>query len=185
MYIYDIPLFQVALWHIFSIWCISAAKAERDCIKGKKGTQTVWNNRPELVQALVCQASWEIPLVLNRSLDSKVFAIQSQSNFHRSTFFPPETQHSLNCLSRYLACFPTFCCHTRMKKNPLFIYSRIKNALKLLAFKVGKFASGEPWSSLSCETGYNVKLFFLYFSLFFCYKESQTFHSTIKNKCQN
>lgn len=152
MYIYDIPLFQAALWHIFSIWCISAAKAERDCIKGKKGTQTVWNNRPELVQALVCQASWEIPLGTELLVGLKSFCNPKPIQFSLQHFFPPETQHSLNCLSRYLACFPTFCCHTRMKKNPLFIYSRIKNALKLLAFKVDKFASGEPWSSLSCET---------------------------------
>lgn len=43
---------ETTLWHVFSTRQISAAEAEKDCIKGKKGTQTV-QNRPEFVQTAV------------------------------------------------------------------------------------------------------------------------------------
>lgn len=41
----DHPPSEAALWRVFSTRQISAAKAEKDCIKGKKGTQTVQNDQ--------------------------------------------------------------------------------------------------------------------------------------------
>lgn len=154
MYIYDIHLFQAALWHIFSIWCISAAKAERDCIKGKKGTQTVRNNRPKLVQALVCQARCEIPLGTELLVGLKSFCNPKPIQFSLQHFFfhqRPNTAWTV--YHAILPAFPLFAATHEWKRNPFFIYSGIKNALKLLAFKAGKFASGEPWSCLSSKTG--------------------------------
>lgn len=43
---------EASLWHVFWTGQIFAAKAEKDCIKGKKGTQTV-QNRPEFMQTAV------------------------------------------------------------------------------------------------------------------------------------
>lgn len=118
MYIYDIHLFQAALWHIFSI-CISAAKAERDCIKGKKGTQTVRNNRPKLVQALVCQARCEIPLGTELLVGLKSFCnpmpIQLSLQHFFSTRDPtqPEPFITLSCLLSHF--LPP---HTNEKETP-------------------------------------------------------------------
>lgn len=89
----------------------------KDCIKGKKGTQTVRNNRSELVQAPPCQARWEIPLGTNLLGGFNGFCNPKTVLFSLQLFFPPETQHNLNSLSCYLACFPNSRCHTGMKKK--------------------------------------------------------------------
>lgn len=58
---------EATLWHVFSTRQISVAEAEKDCIKGKKGTQTV-QNRPEFVQTAVQvqEGKKTLPTVLNQ-----------------------------------------------------------------------------------------------------------------------
>lgn len=70
---------EATLWHVFSTRQISAAEAEKDCIKGKKGTQTV-QNRPEFVQTAV-QVQKEkktLPTVLNQKLPTSGPGLASQ-----------------------------------------------------------------------------------------------------------
>lgn len=51
----DHPPSEAALWRVFSTRQISAAKAEKDCIKGKKGTQTVQNDQSLCRQQSECR----------------------------------------------------------------------------------------------------------------------------------
>jgi len=167
MYIYDIHLFQAALWHIFSIWRISAAKAERDCIKGKKRHTNRAKQQTQTCAGTGVPGQMGNPSWYWTARWIQTF-LQSKANpiFIAALFFHQRPNRAWTVYHAILPAFPLFAATHEWQRNPLFIYSGIKNAPKLLAFKADKFASGEPWSSLSSKTGLNVKLFFLYFSLF-------------------
>jgi len=124
---------EATLWHVFSTRQISAAEAEKDCIKGKKGTQTV-QNRPEFVQRAVQaqQGKKTLPTVPNQKLPTSGPGLASQQAgccVLVESWAPSDWPSTDQCVPR---------CHRGGERKPL--HSQSQKVLKLL-----KWHKCSPW----------------------------------------
>lgn len=124
---------ETTLWHVFSTRQISAAEAEKDCIKGKKGTQTV-QNRPEFVQTAV-QVQEEkktLPTVQNQKLPTSGPVLASQ----QAGYCVLEESRAPSDWPSTDRCTPW--CHRGRERKPLHLQSQ--KVLKLF-----KWQKCLPW----------------------------------------